>query len=103
MTPLMPRSPDPSLTIPTSSDFLPRPGPDLSTRNATASPSGPAQKSQGSDLQSKANDNTLVDENGLGSQMSPMTTAMTLQVFGTKSSTAFCLLFRSRSVFNMHI
>lgn len=99
----MPLSPDPSLTIPTSSDFLPQPGPDVSTTNATTSPNGPSQKSQGADLQAKANDNTSEDDNGMESQMSPMTTAITLQVFGTNSSTAYGLLLRTRFVFNTNI
>lgn len=101
MTPLMPISPAPVLTIPTSSDFLPKVEPNIITRNATTSPSGLAQKPQVSDLQTKTNDDTPEDINGMGSQMSPMTTAITLQVFGRNPSTTFGLVFRIMSLFNM--
>lgn len=101
MTPLIPISPAPILTTPTSSDFLPRAEPDASTRNATTSPTGLAQDPQVSDLQTKANENTPEDTNGIDSRMSPMTTAITLQVFGTNPSTTLRLLFRTTFLFNM--
>lgn len=102
MTPLAPISPAPILTTPTSSDYLPKADPNVSTRNATTNPSGLTQEPQVSDLQTKANDNTPKDTNGIGSQMSPMTTAITLQVFGTKLSTALGLLSRITSLINVH-
>lgn len=83
MTPLMPLSPAAVLTTPTSSDFLPEEESSASTRNATTNPSSLTQEPQGADLQAKANDDTPDDADGIESQMSPMTTAITLQVFGT--------------------
>lgn len=85
----MPLSPDSSRTTSTSSDFLPKSGPDLGTRNVTTIPSGLTKTPQGSDLQAKANDNIAEEDNGMGSQMSPMTTAITLQVVGTNTAFIF--------------
>lgn len=97
MTPLTPISPATILTTPTSSDYLAKTDRHVSTRNATTNPSGLAQEPQVSGLQTKANDNTPEDTNGIGSQMSPMTTAITLQVLGTNPSIALGLVS-----FNVH-
>lgn len=63
----------------------------------TTIPSGLTKTSQGSDLQAKANDNTEEEDNGMGSQMSPMTTAITLQVFGTNTVG----ILHNQALFNM--
>lgn len=68
----------------------------------TTSPSGPSgltQKPQGSDLQAKANDDTPEEDNGMGSQMSPMTTAITLQAFGTNT----VVILHYQALFNTDI
>lgn len=83
MAPLMPLSPAPALIKRDSDDLLPRLEAHVGTKNATARPNGPTQMPNDSELQTKANDNTQGDSSGLGSKVSPMTTAITLQIFGT--------------------
>ena len=82
MAPLMPLSSAPSLIKRTPDDLLPKLEVHVGTINATAPPNGPTQMPQDSGLQTKANDNTQEDWNGLESKVSPMTTAITLQIFG---------------------
>lgn len=94
MTPILPIPPDAALTTLPSSDFLPRPGLDVRKENTTTISGGLTQNPQGSDLQAKANDNTSESEDGMGSQMSRMTTTMILPIFGTNTSTGIDLFLR---------
>lgn len=81
MAPLMPLSPTSALIKRDSDDLLPKLEAQGGTTNATARPNWPSQMPQDSELQTKANDNTQGDSNGLESRLSPMTTAITLQIF----------------------
>lgn len=82
----------PALTKRITDDLLPRIDADVGQKNATARPNGATQMPQDTVLQAKANDNTQ-DSNGLESKVSPMTTAITLQIFGMEvfqSPARFC-------------
>lgn len=94
MTPILPLPSDAALTTPPSGDFLPRPGLDIRKENATTVSGGLTQNPKGSDLQAKANDDTSENEDGIGSQMSRMTTTMILPIFGTNNSTEIDLSLR---------
>lgn len=81
MAPLSPSPQAPALTKRTTDDLFPKIDADVGTKNATARPNGPTQLPQDTGLQAKANDDTQ-DSNGLEAKVSPMTSAVTLQIFG---------------------
>lgn len=103
MAPLMPLSSAPSLIKRTPDDLLPKLEVHVGTINATAPPNGPTQMPQESGLQTKANNNSQQDAHGLESKVSPMTAAITLQIFSMNVLYA-PVLFRAtdtRTEFNM--
>lgn len=93
MSPLMPLSPAPSLVKRDSDDFLPRLEVHTGTKNTTARLNGPTHMPNELELQTKTNDDTQ-DSGRLEFKVSPMTTAITLQIFGMSISSPSPSLLR---------